>query len=100
MSHFVKKSKNPKNCLSNHRLIGLLIQKGMGISNNPLPVVVYHPPSMLANMRGPLPESLPSSATAVQTPTIVARKTTQKSRHTTRDHPITNHIGLDGGELT
>jgi hypothetical protein len=76
MSHFVKKSKNPKNCLSNHRLIGLLIQKGMGISNNPLPIVVDHPPSMLANMHGPLPESLPSAATTVQTPTVVARKMT------------------------
>jgi hypothetical protein len=43
MAHFVKKSKNPKNCLSNHRLIGLLIRKGMGIPNDPLPEVEEQP---------------------------------------------------------
>jgi hypothetical protein len=37
MAHFVRKSKNPKNCLSNHRLIGLLIHRGLGIPNDPLP---------------------------------------------------------------
>jgi hypothetical protein len=72
MAHFVKKSQNPKNCLSNHRLIELLIQKGMGISNNPLPAVVDQPPSIPVDMIGPLLESLPLAATIVQTPTIVA----------------------------
>jgi len=37
MARFVKKSKSPKNCISNHKLIGLLIRRGMGIPNNPLP---------------------------------------------------------------
>ena len=39
MAHFVKKSKHPMNCLSNQRLIGLLIHRGMGIPNDPLPEV-------------------------------------------------------------
>jgi hypothetical protein len=39
MAHSVKKSKTPKNFFSNHILIRLLIHKGMGISNNPLPAV-------------------------------------------------------------
>jgi hypothetical protein len=43
MAHFVKRSKNPKNCLSNHRLIGLLIRRGMGIPNDPLPEVEEQP---------------------------------------------------------
>jgi hypothetical protein len=42
-THFVKRSKNPKNCLSNHRLIGMLICKGMGIPNDPLPEVAEQP---------------------------------------------------------
>jgi hypothetical protein len=100
MAHFVKKSKNPKNCLSNHRLIGLLIRKGMGISNNPLPAVIDQPPSIPTDMPGPLPESLPSTATTVQTPTVVAHKMTQRSKRTIRDHPSTNQTSLDGGEST
>jgi hypothetical protein len=72
----------------------------MGISNNPLPVVADQPPSIPADMLGPLPESLPSAATTVQTPTVVARKTTQRSKRTTRGHPSTNQTSLDGGELT
>jgi hypothetical protein len=100
MAHFVKKSKNPKNCLSNHRLIGLLIRNGMDISNNPLPVVADQPPSIPTDMPGPLPESLPSAATTVQTPTVAARKTTQRSKRTIRGHPSTNQTSLDEGELT
>jgi hypothetical protein len=100
MAHFVKKSNNPKNCLSNHRLIGLLIQKGMGISNNPLPVVVDQPHSIPTNMIEPLPESLPSTTTIVQTPSVTTRKTDQRSKHTTHDHPSTNQTSLDGVELT
>ena len=76
MAHFVKKYKNPKNCLSNHRLIELLIHNGMDISNNPLPAVADQPPSIPTYMQGPLPESLPSAATTVQTPTVAARKMT------------------------
>jgi hypothetical protein len=100
MAYFVKKSKNPKNCLSNHKLIGILIHKGMGISNNPLPIVADQPPSIPEDMIGPLPESLPSAAIVVQTPTVTACKTTQRSKHTTHDHPSTNQTSLDGGELT
>jgi hypothetical protein len=83
MAHFVKKSKNPKNCISNHRLIGLLIRRGMGISNNPLPVVANQSHSIHTYMvalvlenttHGPLPEPLPSVATTVQTPTVTAHK--------------------------
>ena len=73
MAHFVKKSKNPKNCISNHRLIGLLIRRGMGISNNPLPVVADQPP-IPTDMLGPLPKSLALAATTVQTPTVTAHK--------------------------
>jgi hypothetical protein len=53
MAHFVKKSKNPKNCLSNHRLIGLLICKGMRIINDPLSKVEEHPnhvPTIMADL--------------------------------------------------
>jgi hypothetical protein len=100
MAHFVKKSNNPKNCLPNHRLIGLLIHKGMGISNNPLPVVADQPHSIPVDMIGPLPKSLPSVATTVQTPTVVSRKMTHRSKHTTRDHSSTNQTILDGFELT
>jgi hypothetical protein len=104
MAHFVKKSKNPKNCISNHRLIGLLIRRGMGISNNPLPVVADQPHSIHTDMiapvlenttHGPLPEPLPSAATTVQTPTVVARKTTQKRNRITRSHPGTSQTSLD-----
>jgi hypothetical protein len=85
MAHFLNKSKSPKNCVSNHRLISLLIHKGMGISNNPLPVAVDQPQSVnpgrispiLENVtHGPLPDPLPSAAITVQTPTIVVIKTT------------------------
>jgi hypothetical protein len=62
----------------------------MGISNNPLPVVADQPPSIPTDMPGPLPESLPLASIAVQTPTVVARKTTQRSKHTTHGHPSTN----------
>jgi len=96
MAHFVKKSKNPKNCLSNHRLIGLLIHKGMGISNNPLPSIADQPPSIPTNMIGPLPESLPLATTAVQTPIFATRKMTQRSKCTTCIHPSTNKTSLYG----
>jgi hypothetical protein len=104
MARFVKKSKNPKNCVSNHRLIGLLIRRGMGISNNPLPAAADQPQSVnterivpvLENAtHGPLPEPLPSAATTVQTPTVVVRKTTQKSNRITRSHPGTRQTSLD-----
>jgi hypothetical protein len=92
MDHFVKKYKIPKNCISNHRLIVLLIHRGMGISNNPLPVVVDQPhfvhtymiATVLKNTtHGPLSEPLPSTAKIVQTPTVAARKMTQKINHIT-----------------
>jgi hypothetical protein len=53
MAHFFKKSRNPKNCLSNHRLIGLLIRKGMGIPNDPLPEVEEQPNPMPTVMTNP-----------------------------------------------
>jgi len=62
----------------------------MGISSNPLPVVADQPPSTPTDMPGPLPESLPLASIAVQTPSVVARKTTQRSKRTTHGHPSTN----------
>jgi hypothetical protein len=88
MARFVKKSKSPKNCVSNHKLIDLLIRRGMGISNNPLPAAVAQPqsvnperiaPVLETTTHGPLSEPLPSTATTVQTLTVTVRKTTQKS---------------------
>jgi hypothetical protein len=81
----------------------------MGISNNPLPVVVDQPHSIPADMIapvlentiiGPLPESLPSAATTVQTPTVVARKITQRRKRTTRGHFSTSQTSLDEFEMT
>jgi hypothetical protein len=72
----------------------------MGISNNPLPVVADQPPSIPTDMPGPLPESLPSAATIVQTPIVIAHKTTQRSKRITCGHPRTKQTSLDGGELT
>jgi hypothetical protein len=104
MDHFVKKSKNPKNCISNHILIGLLIRRGMGISNNPLPVVAYQPHSVHTDMiapflenitHGPLPKPLPLVATTVQTPTVASHKMTQKRNHITRSHPGTSQTSLN-----
>jgi hypothetical protein len=83
MAHFVKKSKNPKNCLSNHRLIGLLIRKGIGIPNVPLPEVKEQPspvPIVMNDLEqlnpipGPSHEPLPSTATTIKSPTVTARK--------------------------
>jgi hypothetical protein len=104
MARFVKKSKIPKNCVSNHRLIGLLICRGMGISNNPLPTVAAQPqsvnleriaPVLETATHGPLPEPLPLVATTVQTPTITVCKTTQKINRVTRSHPSTKQTSLD-----
>ena len=104
MAHFVKKSKSPKNCVSNHRLIGLLIRRGMGISNNPLPVAADQPqsvnPERIAPVleiatHGPLLEPLPSAATVVQTPTVTVCKTTQKRNRVTRSHPGTKKTSLN-----
>jgi hypothetical protein len=104
MARFVKKSKSPKNCVSNHRLIGLLIRRGMGISNNPLPAAAAQPqsvnperiaPVLETATHGPLPEPLPSAATTVQTPTVTVRKTTQKRNRVTRSHPGTTQTSLD-----
>jgi hypothetical protein len=100
MAHFVKKSKDPKKYLSNQRLIGLLIYNGMEISNNPLPAAADQPPSIPIDIPGPLPESLPLAAITVQTPTVAARKMTQRSKRTIRGHPSTNQTSLDEGELT
>jgi hypothetical protein len=104
MAHFVKKSKNPKNCISNHRLIGILIHIGMGISNNPLPVVADQPHSVHTDMsapvlenttHGPLPEPLPSTAIVVQTPTVIACTMTQKINRITQIHPGTSRTSCD-----
>jgi hypothetical protein len=51
-------------------------------------------------MIGPLPKSLPSAATIVQTPTVAARKMTQRNKCTTHNHHKTNQKRLDGVELT
>jgi hypothetical protein len=98
MAHFVKKSKNPKNCISNHRLIGLLIRRGMGIPNDPLPeeeeqpnlvpVVMAEPeqlnpmpvvviePAVENPIPGPSHEPQPSAATTVEAPTVTASTST------------------------
>jgi hypothetical protein len=98
MARFVKKFKNPKNCVSNHRLVGLLIRKGMGISNNPLSAATDQPqfenterivPVLENETHGPLPEPLPLASTFIQTPTIAICKTNQKRNHITRSHPGT-----------
>ena len=104
MTHFVKKSKSPKNCVSNHRLINLLIRRGMGISNNPSPAAAVQPqsispertaPVLETTTHGPLPEPLPSATTIVQTPTVTVRRTTQKRNCVTRSHPGTKQKSLD-----
>jgi hypothetical protein len=92
MAHFVKKSKNPKNCISNHKLIGLLIHRRMGIPNdslpgeeeqpnhvpvvmvepeqlNPMPVVVIDP-TVENRIPRPSHEPQPSAATTVQSPIV------------------------------
>jgi hypothetical protein len=53
MAHFFKISKHPKNFLSNHTLIGLLIRRGMGIPNEPLPEVEEQPNYVLTIMAEP-----------------------------------------------
>jgi hypothetical protein len=58
MAHFVKKSKHPMNCLSNHKMIGFLIHNRMGIPNVPLPEEEDKKKSMpvvMANPENPIP---------------------------------------------
>jgi hypothetical protein len=108
MAHFVKRSKHPKNFLSNHRLIGLLIHRGMGIPNDPLPEVEEHPNSMPVVMAeleqlnpipavvieptienpilGPSHEPQPSAATTVKAPTVTVNMSTQRRKHKTRNN--------------
>jgi hypothetical protein len=90
MAHFVKISKHCMNCISNHRLIGLLIRRGMGIPNDPLheveeqpnsiPIVMAEPknlnpmPAIVIEpiVENPIPrpshEPHPSAATTVENP--------------------------------
>jgi hypothetical protein len=104
MARFVKKSKIPKNYVSNHRLIDLLICRGMDISNNPLPAAADQPQSInlerivpvLDNAtHGPLPKPLPLAVIAVQTPTVTVRKTTQKRNRITQSHPGTRQTSIN-----
>jgi hypothetical protein len=98
MAHFVKKSKNTKNCTSNHRLIGLLICRGMGIPNdplpeeeeqpNPVPVVMAEPkqlnpmpivviePAVENPVPGPSHEPQPSTATTIEATTVTSSMST------------------------
>jgi hypothetical protein len=88
MDHFVKKSKNPMNCLSNHRLIVLLIHNGMGINNDPLPKPI---PVLAITVDPKQSNPVPSTAPTVNTLTVTARKSTlntkqkiQSTSHTTQ----------------
>jgi hypothetical protein len=78
MAQFVKKSKHPMNCLSNHRLIGLLIHNGMGIPNDPLPEPI---PVPVVTADPEQSNPVPSTAPAVNTPTVTARKSTLNTKH-------------------
>jgi hypothetical protein len=117
MAHFVKRSKHPKNCLSNHRLIGLLIRRGMGIPNDPLPEVEEQPnhvpvvmaepeqlnpmpavviePAVENPIPGPSHEPHPSAATTVKSPTVTASKSTQRRKLKTRSNSNTTQRGID-----
>jgi hypothetical protein len=104
MAHFVNKSKNPKNFLSNHRLIGLLIRKGMGIPNVPLPKVEEQPnpmPIVMTNLEqlnpipGPIHEPHPSNTTTFKSPTVTTRKLTKRSKHKTQIKSNTTQKILD-----
>jgi hypothetical protein len=77
MAQFVKKSKHPMNCLSNHRLIGLLIHNGMGIPNDPLPEPIPMP-AVTANLEQSNP--VPSTVPVVNTQIVTSRKSTLKTK--------------------
>jgi hypothetical protein len=99
MAHFVKRSKHPMNCLSNHRLIGLLIRRGMGIFNDPLPEVEEQPNSMPDVMANPeQPNHVPSTTPAVKSPTITARKLTPRTTQKTRSTSNTTQKIIDSVE--
>jgi hypothetical protein len=99
MAHFVKKSKHPMNCLSNHRLIGLLIHRGMGIPNDPLPEEEEQPIPMPAVIADPeQPNPVPSTTPAVKAPTVTACKSTLNTKRKIRNTSHTAQKRLDSVE--
>jgi hypothetical protein len=111
MDHFFKKSKHPMNCLSNHKIIGLLIHRGMGISNDPLPEVpVPTPvPSIIANPKQPIPMSvvinneeqsnpMHSTAPKIKTLTVTTSKSTSNTKHKIKRTSHTTQKHLDSIE--
>jgi hypothetical protein len=121
MAQFVKQSKHPMNCLSNHRLIGLLIHRGMRLPHNPLPEVPVPPnvPVAIANPEQPisapavtanldqstaapvviadLEQSTPVSSTApaVKTSTLIPCKSTLNTKQKIRSTSHTTQKHLD-----
>jgi hypothetical protein len=99
MDHFVKKSKHPMNCLSNHRLIGLLIHRGMGIPNDPLPEVEEQPISLVVVIADPeKPHPMPSTAPTVKAPIVTSYKSTLNTKHKIRNTSHTTQKCLDSVE--
>jgi hypothetical protein len=81
MAQFVKKSKHHMNCLSYHRLIGLLIHNEMRIPKDPLP----EPIPVLAVTADPKQSNpVPSISLVVNTPTVTARKSTLNTKRKIR----------------
>jgi hypothetical protein len=100
MAYFVKKSKNPKNCLSNHRLIGLLICKGMSIPNDPLLEVEEKPIHVLAVMADlEQPNPRPSTAPVVKAPTVTSHRSTLITKCKRKITSNTTQKSIDSVEL-
>jgi hypothetical protein len=87
MAQFVKRSKNPMNCISNHRIIGLLIHRGMELPHDPLPEVYVPPivPAAIANPKNLIyapvvtanteqSTHVPSTAPAIKNSTVIPHK--------------------------
>jgi hypothetical protein len=83
------------NCLSNQRLIGLLIHRGMGIPNDPLPEVLVptHVPSIISNPEQSVPmpvvivdleQSNLVPTPVVKTPTVTTCKSTLNTKRKIR----------------
>jgi hypothetical protein len=126
MAQFVKRSKHPMNCLSNHRLIGLLIHRGMGLPHDPLPEVPVPStvPAAIANPEQPIsapavtanldqstvapavtadPEQstpVSSTAPAVKTSTVIPRKSTLNTKRKIRSTSHTAQKHLDSIQPT
>jgi uncharacterized membrane protein YcgQ (UPF0703/DUF1980 family) len=100
MDHFVRKSKHPMNCLSIHKLIWLLIHRGMGIPNDPLPEVEEQPISLHAIIANPeQPNPMPSTAPTFKALTVTACKSTLNTKCKIRNTSHTTQKCLDSVDL-